>query len=102
MEKGCHYFLQKPKQEKTVSKKSDPQSEIVSIASKAISAFEGMKIMRAEKANGGNWRVKYIAISDSYPIKEITQNISEMIGETVVMINLNYDFEIAARLIFAV
>lgn len=102
MEKSCHYFLPKPKQEKAVSKKPDPQSEIVSIASKAISAFEGMKIMRAEKSNAGDWRVKYITISDAYPIREITQNISEAIGETVVMINLNYDFEIAARLIFAV
>lgn len=101
LEKGCHYFLPKSRQEKVVSEKSDTQSEIVSIASKAISAFEGMKIMRAEKSNTGDWRVKYIAISDSYPIKEITQNISKAIGETVVMINLNYDFEIAARLIFA-
>lgn len=58
--------------------------------------------MRAEKASSGDWRVKYIAISDSYPIKEITQNIAEMIGETVVMINLNYDFEVAARLIFSI
>ena len=101
MEKGCHYFLPKPKQEKAVAKKSDPQSEIVSIASKAISAFEGMKIMRAEKSNTGDWRVKYIAISNAYPIREITQHISEAIGETVVMINMNYDFEIAARLIFS-
>ena len=102
MEKGCHYFLPKPEQEKAVAEKPDHQSEIVSIASKAISAFEGMKIMRADISNTGDWRVKYIAISDSYPIKEITQNISKMVGETVVMINLNYDYEIAARLIFAI
>ena len=56
--------------------------------------------MRADKADGG-WRLKYITITDAYPIGRIAESISEAVGETVVMINLNYDFETAARLIFA-
>ena len=55
--------------------------------------------MRADRSNDG-WQLKYITISDAYPISRIEENISEEIGETVVMINLNYDFETAAALLF--
>lgn len=99
-EKGCHYFLPKLKQEKPASKRSNSGNEIVTIAAEVISAFEGLKIMRAEKADGG-WRLKYITLSNDYPIGMIAENISEVVGETVVMINLNYDFELAAQLIFS-
>ena len=99
-EKGCHYFLPKPKQEKAAVKRPDAETEIVTIAAQAISAFEGMKIMRADKADGG-WRLKYITLSDAYPISRIAESISKAVGETVVMIRLDYDFELAARLICA-
>lgn len=98
-QKGCHYFMPKPKQEKASCKRPDMKSEIVAAATRAISAFEGMKIMRADKANDG-WQLKYITISDAYPISRIEEDISDVIGETVVMINLNYDFETAAMLLF--
>lgn len=98
-EKGCHYFLPKLKQEKPAAKRTDAVEEIVTIAAEVISAFEGMKIIRADKSNDG-WRLKYITLSNDYPIRMIAENISEAVGETVVMINLNYDFETAAKLIF--
>ena len=98
-QKGCHYFMPKLKQEKAHCKHPDIKSEIVAAATRAISAFEGMKIMRADKAKNG-WKLKYITISDAYPISRIEENISELIGETVVMIDLNYDFETAAALLF--
>lgn len=99
-QKGCHYFMPKLRQEKSPAKRPDAGAEIVTIAAQAISAFEGMKIMRADKTDGG-WRLKYITLSNDYPIGRIAENISEAIGESVVMINLNYDFELAAQLIFA-
>ena len=99
-EKGCHYFLPKPKQEKVAAKCHDTGTEIVMIATLAISAFEGMKIMRADKADDG-WRLKYITLSDAYPISRIAENISEAVGEAVVMIRLDYDFELTAQLIFS-
>ena len=91
--------MPKLRQEKASCKHSDMKSEIITAATRVISAFEGMKIMRADKANDG-WQLKYITISDAYPISRIEKNISEVIGETVVMINLNYDFETAAALLF--
>ena len=100
VEKGCHYYMPKTKKEKAVCLQSDPQTDIVAIASKEISSFEGMKILRADKTNSG-WRLKYITLSDAYPIKRIAENVSEAIGETVLMIRLDYDFELAAQLIFA-
>lgn len=99
-EKGCHYFLPKPKQEKAHAKRTDAGDEIVMIASEVISVFEGMKIMRADKADG-SWRLKYITLSDAYPIGRIAESISKAVGETVVMIRLDYDFELAAQLIFS-
>ena len=98
-QKGCHYFVPKLRREKAPCKRPNKRSEIVTTATRAISAFEGMKIMRADKANDV-WQLKYITISDAYPISRIEKNISEEIGETVVMINLNYDFETAAELLF--
>lgn len=98
-EKGCHYFMPKLRREKAPCKRPNKRSEIVTAATRVIAAFEGMKIMRADKANDV-WQLKYITISDAYPISRIEENISEVIGETVVMINLNYDFETAAALLF--
>ena len=100
LEKSCHYFLPKPKQEKAVTKRPDAGTEIVTIAAQTISAFEGMKIMRADRTDSG-WRLKYITLSDAYPIGRIAQSISEAVGETVVMIRLDYDFELAAQLILS-
>lgn len=99
-EKGCHYFMPKLRQEKPAAKRPDAQTEVVAIAAQAIAAFEGMKIMRADRADGG-WQLKYITLSDAYPIGRIAESISEAVGETVVMIRLDCDFELAARLIFA-
>ena len=83
-----------------IGKCPDAGAEIVTIAAQAISAFEGMKIMRADKGDSG-WRLKYISLSDAYPIGRIAESISEAVGETVVMIRLDYDFELAARLMFS-
>lgn len=101
IEKGCYYFLPKPKQERIPSNKNCVSDNIISIAAELTESLEGMKILRATKNSNGQWKIKYVTISDMYPIKTIENQISEAVGETVIMINLNYDFEVAAKLIFA-
>ena len=101
IEKGCYYFLPKPKQERFTNNSISISDDIISVASKITESLEGMKVLRAAKNSTGQWNVKYVTISDIYPIKRLESQISEAIGETVIMINLNYDFDLAARLIFS-
>lgn len=101
IEKGCYYYLPKPKQERIPDKKTCISDDIVSVASKITESLEGMKVLRATQNGNGQWNIKYVTISDMYPIKRIENQISEAVGETVIMINLNYDFDLAAKLIFA-
>ncbi len=59
-----------------------------------------MRIMRAERSERG-WRLKYITLDDDYPIAAIERRLSRAIGEAVSMINLHYDFDTTARLMYA-
>ena len=99
IEKGCFYYVPKQKKEKVVRKNSKI-SDIISVAAKITESLEGMKVLQANQSNRGQWIIKYITISDEYPIKIIENKISEAIGETVILFNLNYDFDVAASLIF--
>ena len=100
LEKGCYYFLPKTKQDRTSNNHFNVSDNIVSIASNLTEPFEGLKVLRATQKGTGEWGIKYVAISDTYPIKKIEKQISEAVGESVIMINLNYDFELSAKLIF--
>ena len=59
-----------------------------------------MRIMRAEHNDRG-WRLKYITLDDTYPIAAIERRLTRAAGEAVRMINLHYDFDTAARMIYA-
>ena len=59
-----------------------------------------MRIMCAERSERG-WRLKYITLDDDYPIAAIERRLSRAIGEAVSMINLHYDFDTTARLMYA-
>ena len=98
--KGCFYYVPKQKKEKVARESSKISDDIISVAAKITESLEGMKVLRVNQNNNGQWNIKYITISDEYPIKIIESKISEAIGETVIMNNLNYDFDIAATLIF--
>lgn len=100
-EKGCHYFLPKPKHVKPDVKRNTLPQEILSLADRCTTDYEGLRILRAELADNGNWLLKYVTISNDYPVAKIAAEVSSTIGETVVMINLNYDFDIAAQLILS-
>ena len=99
--KSCHYFLPKPKHEKPALKCNNLPQEILSLAVRCTADYEGLRIMQAEHSDDGSWLLKYVTISADYPIAKIAAKVSSVIGETVVMINLNYDFDVAAQLIFA-
>ena len=78
--------------------KSEDAMNVISAAREAISS--DMRIIRAEHGERG-WRLKYISLDDSYPIAAIERSLTRAVGERVNMVNLHYDFDTAARLIYA-
>ena len=73
---------------------------VVSAAREATSSMRGMRIMRARHSERG-WLLKYIALDDDYPIAAVERSLTRKLGEAVNMVNLHYDFDTAARLIYA-
>ena len=73
---------------------------VIDAARQMIGGMYGMRVMRAERGERG-WRLKYVALDDSYPIAAIERSLSRRLGEMVSMVNLHYDFDTAARLIYA-
>lgn len=99
--KSCYHYLPKIKQEKFKKAVDNRPLEIISISSGLISKLEGIRIMKACRNRDGGWLVKYISITNGYSIKDIERKISMSIGEAITMVNMNYDFDLAAQLIFA-
>lgn len=100
IENGCFYYLQKVKPKKVQVKNSNRSSEVVKIASDVIFAYEGIRIMDATEMLNGGWIVKYISITNDYSIETIENRVSTLVGESITMVNLNYDFDRVAQLIF--
>lgn len=73
---------------------------VITAAKEATSSMRDMRIMRAERGERG-WRLKYITLDDSYPIAAIERSLTRAVGEAVRMVDLHYDFDTAARLIYA-
>lgn len=73
---------------------------VFAAARQATSHLRDMRIMRAERSERG-WRLKYIALDDDYPVAAIERSLTRAVGEAVNMVNLHYDFDTAARLIYA-
>ncbi len=73
---------------------------VVSAAQEATAALRDMRILRARRSERG-WQLKYISLDDDYPIAAIERSLSRKLGEAVSMVNLHYDFDTAARLIYS-
>ena len=75
-------------------------ANIMDAAQKETDALGGMRILRAEHGERG-WRLKYITLGDEYPIAAIERRLTRAVGEAVRMVDLHYDFDTAARMIYA-
>ena len=73
---------------------------VIEAAKQETDAMRELRIMRAERGERG-WRLKYITLDDGYPIAAIERSLTRKLGEAVRMVNLHYDFDTAARLIYA-
>ena len=99
--KGCHYYLSKPKTEKVKPSRKNNTTEIIKKSSEVIANLEGIKIIRAEEITEGGWKLKFVTLSNVYSIADLERLISSVIRQKAVMQRLNYDFEIAAQLIYS-
>ena len=69
-------------------------------ARQATAGLRELRVMRAERSERG-WKLKYISLDDTYPIAAIERSLTRAVGERVDMVNLHYDFDTAARLLYA-
>ena len=46
-------------------------------------------------------KLKYVTLTNEYSIADLERLISSVLGQKAVMQRLNYDFEIAAQLIYS-
>ena len=73
---------------------------IMYAAAQETSAMRDMRILRAQRSDRG-WLLKYITLDDDYPIAAVERSLTRKLGEAVSMVNLHYDFDTAARMIYA-
>ena len=98
---GGYYYLSKPKTEKVKNSRKNNTTEIIKKSSEVIANLEGIKIIRAEEITQGGWKLKYVTLTNDYSIADLERLISTVLGQKAVMQRLNYDFEIAAQLIYS-
>ncbi len=76
-----------------------PESVIAAAQEETVNVRD-MRILRAKHSDRG-WQLKYIALDDDLPVAAIERSLTRKLGEMVRMVNLHYDFDTAARLIYA-
>lgn len=101
IEKGCHYYIPKERTTEHRNQKEKTDSVLANRISNCLSSFEGMKVMRIIQRGSNDWIINYITISNDYPINEVSREIENETGYTLIWNDLNYDYETAAKLIFA-
>lgn len=73
---------------------------VIAAAQEETVNMRDMRILRAKHSDRG-WQLKYIALDDDLPVAAIERSLTRKLGEMVRMVNLHYDFDTAARMIYA-
>lgn len=79
---------------------SNRPENVIAAAQEETVNVRDMRILRAKHSDRG-WQLKYIALDDDLPVAAIERSLSRKLGEMVRMVNLHYDFDTAARMIYA-
>ena len=99
--KNCYHYVPKQRTKKEISHNDSFQSLLMQAISKSVESFEGMKVLRLAQMDDNGWTIHYVTISNDYPILDVSKAIETELGCELLWNNLNYDFETAAKLIFA-
>lgn len=76
-----------------------PENVIAAAREETVN-MRDMRILRAKHSDRG-WQLKYIALDADLPVAAIERSLTRKLGEMVRMVNLHYDFDTAARMIYA-
>ena len=76
-----------------------PENVIAAAQEETVNVRD-MRILRAKRSDR-SWQLKYIALDDDLPVAAIERSLSRRLGEMVRMVNLHYDFDTAARMIYS-
>ena len=79
---------------------SNRPENVIAAAQEETVNMRDMRILRAKHSDRG-WQLKYIALDDDLPVAAIERSLTRKLGEMVRMVNLHYDFDTAARMIYA-
>ena len=100
--KKCFYYIEKQKvQDGNSETKINTSDFLMSIAKDIIKPYEGMRILRAQQ-NNDDWALKYITISNEYPIEFIEKKICDTSGFKICLERLEYGFDVCAELLLKV
>ena len=98
IEKGCHYFVGKPKSRRQ-PKRTNIDREIIAAASAALSPFEGLRVTKAKQDETGRWILYYAQIAD-YNTETLCESISSQCDFSFSLSPLPCSFDTAAQLVF--
>jgi hypothetical protein len=99
VEKQCNYYLPKPRKIKQIDKNKVEAANIISLAISVTNEMEGLRVLRANKNADGTWVIYYVSIA-GYILDDIETEMQDCSGENVMFSKLEYNFEIAASIIF--
>lgn len=98
IEKGCHYFIGKPKRQRQ-PKRTSIDRDIHAAASAALSPFEGLRVTKAKQDETGRWILYYAQIAD-YNTETLCESISSQCDFSFSLSRLSCSFDTAAQLVF--
>lgn len=98
IEKGCHYFVGKPKS-RHQPKRTNIDREIIAAASAALSPFDGLRVTKAKQDETGRWILYYAQIAD-YNTETLCESISSQCDFSFSLSRLPCSFDTAAQLVF--
>ncbi|MCL2665756.1 MAG: hypothetical protein FWE82_09090 [Defluviitaleaceae bacterium] len=100
LHKRCVNYLPKPKRNKREKSLAETESEcIMEVAVSVTGYMDGMRIMKTRCDADGRWSIFYVAVSN-YSFEKAASDIEKRTGVRVRFVNLNYNYEIAAKLVF--
>jgi len=103
IEKECFYYIAKERTPKsTFVTQKESVENFMETASDCTREYEGLKVLHAIPNGSDSWVLRYIAISNDYPISVIENKISKTTGCAIILERLNYDFDVCVKLLLAV
>lgn len=98
-EKGCAYFIPKPKREHEIVTTDEMCPLILSHCKKALANNEGVRIMDVKNTEFSQYTITYISITNENCFENYTAVAQDLFGIEISFVRLNYDFDVCVELL---